>query len=127
MARHRRRHRLNGEEARPPAGTALCALADIGDPGAKGFIYRSGDQLFAGFVVRRGGAVHGWVDRCPHAGMPLAGFGDRYLTREGDLILCASHGALFRSHDGLCTSGPCAGAALRPWPVRLERGLVMTV
>ncbi len=102
-------------------------MADIDDPGAKRFIFRSGDQLFAGFVVRSAGAVYGWVDRCPHAGMPLAGFGDRYLTREGDRILCAAHGALFRLHDGLCTSGPCANAALHPWPVRVWEGLVLTI
>ncbi|MHB8531045.1 MAG: Rieske (2Fe-2S) protein, partial [Caulobacteraceae bacterium] len=57
--------------------------------------------------------------------MPLAGFGDRYLTRAGDLIACASHGALFRPADGLCVGGPCAGRSLSPWPVRIEGGAVL--
>ena len=116
---------MSDNPARPAPGTALCPLADLADPGAKGFIFRAGDQLFLGFLVRKAGAVHGYIDRCPHAGMPLAGFGDHYLTREGDLILCASHGALFRMNDGVCTSGPCAGLALRPWPVRVEDGLIL--
>jgi nitrite reductase/ring-hydroxylating ferredoxin subunit len=88
------------DAAAPATGTRLCALADIGDPGAKGFVFRAGERLFTGFVVRVGHNAFGYVDRCPHAGMPLAAFGDRYLTREGDLILCASHGALFRLDDG---------------------------
>jgi len=88
-------------------------------------VFRSGDRLFAGFVVRAGARAFGWVDRCPHAAMPLAGFGDRYLTGEGDLILCAAHGALFRRHDGLCIGGPCAGRSLTPWPVRVENGVVL--
>ncbi len=76
--------------------------------------------------MRRGGSIAGFVDRCPHAGNPLAAFGDRYLTGEGDLILCAAHGALFRPLDGVCIGGPCAGAALTPWPVRVEDGTVFT-
>ncbi len=83
-------------------------------------MFRQGETLFLGFVTRIGGAVAGWVDRCPHAGMPLAIVPGRYLTREGDLILCASHGALFRPGDGRCVGGPCAGQSLTPWPVRLE-------
>lgn len=115
-----------GNPARPPAGTRLCALVELRDPGARGFMFRAGDALFLGFVTRSGDAVTGWVDRCPHAGMPLAIIQDRYLTREGDLILCASHGALFRPHDGACIGGPCAGQALTPWPVRTVGDQVMT-
>ena len=78
------------------------------------------------FVTRTDGEVAGWVDRCPHAGMPLSIVPDRYLTREGDLILCASHGALFRPADGHCVGGPCAGKALTPWPIRIEGEVVVT-
>lgn len=103
----------------------LCALEAIADPGAKGFVFREGDRLFMGFVVRRGERAFGYIDRCPHAGLPLATFGDRYLTREGDLILCSSHGALFRPETGLCIGGPCAGRSLWPWPVEVKDGAVV--
>lgn len=112
--------------ARPPAGTSLCALADIPDPGAKGFLFREGERLFSGFVVRRGEAVFGYVDICPHAGSPLANPLGRFLTREGDLILCAAHGALFRIEDGVATSGPCAGQGLEAWPVGVGLGQIIT-
>jgi nitrite reductase/ring-hydroxylating ferredoxin subunit len=110
---------VTANPARPGPGARLCALADIADPGARGFTFRDGEALFAGFVVRQAGEVRGYEDHCPHAGMPLALMPDRYLTREGDLILCASHGALFRPTDGQCIGGPCAGKALTAWPVRL--------
>ena len=100
--------------------SASAAWTTSPSPARAGFIFRVGEALFAGFVVRQEGEVRGWIDRCPHAGMPLALMPDRYLTREGDLILCASHGALFRPLDGVCVAGPCAGRALRPWPVRIE-------
>jgi nitrite reductase/ring-hydroxylating ferredoxin subunit len=111
---------MSGNPARPAAGTVLCDLAALPDPGARGFMFREGEALFLGFVTRVGGAVAGWVDSCPHAGMPLAVVPHRYLTRQGDLILCASHGALFRPEDGVCIGGPCGGKALTPWPVKVE-------
>lgn len=112
--------------ARPAAGTLLCRLDEIADPGAKGFSFRSGDQEFAGFVVRRGAEVAGYVDSCPHAGWPLAMTPDRYLTRDGALILCSGHGALFEPGDGTCVAGPCAGERLTAWPVAVVDGAVVT-
>ena len=112
--------------ARPPAGQRLCAVADLADPGAKGFRFRHERALFAGFLVRQGDAVTGYVDSCPHNGWPLAVMDDRYLTRGGDRIICAAHGAMFRPSDGLCVAGPCADDHLRPWPVAVVDGEVLT-
>ena len=58
--------------------------------------------------------------------MPLAMLPNRYLAREGDLIICASHGASFRPEDGLSVGGPCAGKALTPWRVTVTGGIVTT-
>jgi nitrite reductase/ring-hydroxylating ferredoxin subunit len=112
--------------AQPAAGVRLCALADIAEPGAKTFVFRDGEYLFIGFVVRKAGALFGYIDRCPHNGTPLAVFPDRYLTRERDLLLCGTHGALFRIGDGRCIAGPCEGRALTPWPVAVEGEAVVT-
>jgi nitrite reductase/ring-hydroxylating ferredoxin subunit len=111
--------------ARPAAGVRLCAWDDLADPGSKGFRFRAERWLFAGFLVRAGGEVAGFVDSCPHAGWPLAALDDRYLTRDGLRILCAGHGALFRL-DGLCVAGPCAGERLAAWPVVARAGAVWT-
>lgn len=111
--------------ARPGPGLRLCALDELADPGARGFRFREGSRLFAGFLVREGASVRGFVDSCPHAGWPLSALDDRYLTRDGRHILCAGHGALFRL-DGPCVAGPCAGQALEPWPVALVGGDIVT-
>lgn len=113
--------------ARPAPGTRLCPLEALAaDRGAKGFEFRDGDARFAGFVVRLGETVVGYVDSCPHAGWPLATLPDRYLTREKDLVLCSGHGALFRVEDGVCVAGPCAGDRLTQWPVVVVEGDVVT-
>lgn len=109
-----------------PAGVPLCAAGAIGDPGARNFVLQIGEAFFHGFVVRRGAAVTGFVDRCPHAGLPLAQELDRYLTSDGDYVLCSWHGALFRPDDGYCVGGPCAGRSLEPWPVVVVDGVVRT-
>ncbi len=111
--------------ARPHPGVALCPLADLADPGSRGFRFRVERDLFAGFVIRRGEGVIGYVDSCPHAGWPLAGAPDRYLTRDEQRILCAGHGALF-TLDGACVAGPCVGEHLTPWPVAIVDGVVVT-
>ena len=115
----------NSNPARPAAGLRLCAVDDLADPGAKGFKFREGEALFAGFVVRRGETVSGYEDSCPHAGWPLSTLDDRYLTRTGTRILCAGHGALF-DLDGLCVAGPCTGQSLTAWPVTVQGGEVFT-
>jgi nitrite reductase/ring-hydroxylating ferredoxin subunit len=117
--------RSSENPARPGAGQRLCALAEIADPGAKSFRFRAERWLFAGFVVRAGEALRGYVDSCPHAGWPLGAMDDRYLTRDEKHILCAGHGALF-TLEGLCVAGPCAGDRLTDWPVVLRDGAVWT-
>jgi len=116
--------RSEDNPARPAGGTRLCALADLADPGSKGFRFRADSRLFAGFLVREGEAVRGFIDQCPHAGWPL-GFDDRYLTRAGDHILCAGHGALF-SLNGVGVTTPCVGDRLKSWPVEVRDGEVFT-
>lgn len=114
-------------DGRPPAGRRLCAIDDLPDPGARGFRFEPEDaRVFRGLVVRRGAEVTGFVDSCPHVGAPLSDDPDRYLTGRGDFLVCFNHGALFRPHDGVCVAGPCVGRALRPWPVAVEDGAVVT-
>ncbi|MBJ7447689.1 MAG: Rieske (2Fe-2S) protein [Brevundimonas sp.] len=109
-----------------PPDVALCAENDIADPGSRGFVLQIGEAFFHGFVVRKAGQVAGYVDRCPHAGYPLAIELDRYLTPDADLILCGWHGAVFEPLSGLCTGGPCAGGRLTPWPVQVVNGILRT-
>ena len=109
-----------------PAGVKLGPLELIADGAARNFVLQIGEAYFHGFVVRKDGAVAGYVDRCPHAGNPLAIELDRYLTPDGSLILCAWHGAAFEPLTGLCVAGPCAGGRLTPWSVKTEGGVIRT-
>lgn len=109
-----------------PPEIALGALDLIADGAARNFVIELRAGRFHGFVVRRGDSLAGYVDRCPHMGVPLAQTLDAYLTDDGSLIACAWHGALFRIEDGACVAGPCAGARLSPWPVEVRDGSIVT-
>lgn len=109
-----------------PAGVRLGPVELIADGAARNFVLEMKAGRFHGFAVRRGDAVTGFVDRCPHMGLPLAQQLDTYLTGDGGLIQCSWHGALFRIGDGACVGGPCAGNALTPWPLEVRDGAIFT-
>ena len=103
----------------------ICALTQIDDPGSRAFTIGRGDWPLQGMVVRRCSEVHGYVNRCPHAGHPLNLRPHEFLTPDRSLLLCNSHGALFEITTGLCVGGPCAGARLRRIPLELSNGYVL--
>jgi nitrite reductase/ring-hydroxylating ferredoxin subunit len=108
----------------PLPGTALCALDDIDDPGAKGLTLGEGASQLNIFLVRKDSAVYAYLNLCPHAATRLDNWPDRFLTQDERHILCGNHAALFRIEDGLCTSGPCAGKSLERVPVEVRDGMV---
>jgi nitrite reductase/ring-hydroxylating ferredoxin subunit len=41
--------------------------------------------------------------------------------------MCSWHGALFEIDGGACVGGPCSGSRLRPWPVTVVAGAIVTI
>jgi nitrite reductase/ring-hydroxylating ferredoxin subunit len=103
----------------------VCRLGDIGPHGARAFTIGSGEWPLRGFIVRVGDGVCGYVNRCPHAGHPLNLLPERFLTPDGALILCSSHGAVFEKATGYCVAGPCAGDSLTPIALEVRSGFVL--
>lgn len=114
-----------GAEGATCAQAILCRLADIADPGARGFEVETSRGLIDVIAVRIGNAVHGFHNACPHQGTPLETFPDRFMSRDGSALICSTHGAMFRPGDGLCFRGPCRGKRLRPAPVEQMDGNVV--
>ena len=127
------------DERGPATAQALCRLEDIEEGQARGFTVETlppgpGDRPlleqpapgggYEVFVVRWGDAVHGYRNVCPHIGSPLNWMPDRFMSEDGRLIQCATHGAQFRPEDGLCVAGPCEGESLLAVEVWVEAGSV---
>ncbi len=103
----------------------LCRLDDLKDPGSAGFVVQRQGRDVPVMVIRIGPAVFGYVNSCPHIGVPLDWIQGWFLDRSRTKILCASHGATFRIEDGFCVGGPCAGDSLSPFPLRVVDGMVV--
>jgi len=83
----------------------LCRFDAIGDGTSKEVPMDDGHSSVC--LVRKNKTIYAYINACPHTGSPLNWTGDQFLTRDGDMIQCAVHGALFRITDGLCVWGPC--------------------
>ena len=103
---------------------SLCAIDELQEPGSKGFELDRGGETLSLFVVRRDNMVHGYINSCPHTGVPLEWVPDQFLDLDGSFIECATHGALFTIEEGKCVSGPCAGDSLQPVGLDVDDGVV---
>ena len=103
----------------------VCRLSELDGGIARGFTIGGASWPLRGFVVRVGDRVYGYLNRCPHAGHPLDLRPQQFLTPDGTLILCSSHGALFEKASGYCVAGPCAGGSLTPVPLQVRCGFVL--
>lgn len=102
------------------AGTVLARLADLPDGIAR--VVDLAEEEFppvTALLVREGGAVHAYLNRCPHAGRPLNFGPGSCMTPDGELLQCHAHGALFEKATGLCIAGPCVDDSLRRLPVEV--------
>jgi nitrite reductase/ring-hydroxylating ferredoxin subunit len=103
----------------------ICRVADVEASGSRAFTIGRGDWPLRGLLVSAGREIRAYVNHCPHAGHPLDLVPGRFLTADGTLILCSSHGALFEKASGYCVAGPCAGKALTVIALKVESGFVM--
>jgi nitrite reductase/ring-hydroxylating ferredoxin subunit len=105
-----------------PAGTLLGRVSDLPDGAAREFVLDESAWTLTGILVRVGDVVHAYLNRCPHALRQLNFLPDGFLSPDGALLQCSSHGAQFEKATGECVAGPCAGESLRRLPVALIRG-----
>lgn len=108
----------------PAPGTPLCALADVPDGGAREFSFGDGHDTFRLVVLRSGESVWGYLNKCPHFGVPLNMAPDRFTLFEHSYLYCSVHCAMFRFEDGYCEDGPCMGDSLLAVPIAVEDGHV---
>lgn len=90
----------------------LCSITEIPDGESNGFSTETSDGRFKYIAVRQKNEVYVYKNTCPHTGMPLDFKPGKFLTNDGKLIQCSTHGAKFCIKSGICISGPCKGDRL---------------
>jgi nitrite reductase/ring-hydroxylating ferredoxin subunit len=94
----------------------LCPVEEIPVDGAKTVDFLGREAL----VFQVDGRPKAVLNVCLHLGGPM--------TRQGDRLLCAWHGAEFASGDGRCLKGPARpDSRLITLPTRVEDGVLSYV
>lgn len=109
----------------PALGTVLAPLTEIPDGGSREFSFGAGINLWRMFVLRRVERVYGYLNLCPHYSMPLNHRDNEFMSRDGSMIMCRQHLALFRVEDGACAGGACDGRSLDRIPLQIQDGMVV--
>ena len=84
------------------------------------FVFEEGGARKEGFVLRLEGRLYAYRNECRHIPMTLDWVENRFFSRDGRFIQCATHGALYEPASGICVGGPPAGERLRSLPVEVE-------
>jgi nitrite reductase/ring-hydroxylating ferredoxin subunit len=104
----------------------LCGLAELDATGAKEIVFDDNGARVSVFVVKYGGAIHGYVNSCPHARLPLNWRDDQFFDTTGLYLLCANHSAYFDIQTGQCVRGPCKGQFLNAFNVVIKDNEIVT-
>lgn len=97
-----------------PEDIFICPSSALLEGGlGKRFPVRVHGQETTGFVVRYGGVVYGYLNRCAHVPIELDWAEGEFFESSGLYLMCATHGAVYAPDTGKCKGGPCTGAHLR--------------
>ena len=112
---------IDSETGVPAPGSVLCHVDDIPMESYLTFRY-PGKSPFSSIILRGfgGSDVIAWQNWCPHRGHVLDSTEDDVIDESKELLVCASHSAMFLIDNGKCISGPCEGLSLRPVPVSIN-------
>lgn len=78
------------------------------------------------FVVRAGGRVHGYLNRCAHVATELDWREGEFFDLQGRDLICSTHGAVYAADSGRCLGGPCGGKPLVRLRIEERAGQVYT-
>lgn len=92
----------------------ICLSGEL-EEGGQGvrFPLTAGSDDATGFVVRYGGRVYGYLNRCAHVPIELDWNKGEFFESSGLYLICATHGAMYEPETGRCAGGPCRGSGLR--------------
>lgn len=105
----------------PDSGAILGPVHDLPNDGAREYAFGRGPSAFRMFVVRRGTLLRAYLNLCPHFSLPLNQEPDRFLSPDGETLLCSQHFAEFDIESGRCIAGACLGSHLDAIPVHIDK------
>lgn len=71
-------------------------------------------------VLKLNDKITAFINQCPHTGVNLEWRAHQFLDSSGNLLQCATHGALFEIVTGECIQGPCHGQSLQSVHIEID-------
>lgn len=99
----------------------ICTSAEL-EEGGDGVRFEASEfgRPTPAFVVRFRGRPRAYLNRCAHVPVELDWLPGRFFDLDRELLMCATHGAIYDPGSGRCVGGPCRGGRLTPVEV-IER------
>ena len=96
-----------------PDKRLICDSAQVLD-GGKGvrFEVEQHGEVQPAFLIRYGGAVYAYLNRCAHVSVELDWAEGEFFDLTGLYLMCSTHGATYLPGSGRCIRGPCNGRGL---------------
>ncbi len=88
------------------------------------FNLRRQDRVTEAFAFKKGGAYYAYLNLCRHWSVGLDYDDNEFLSRDGELLICKNHGAIYDPVTGACMGGPGGGAALYKVPLVERDGII---
>lgn len=108
--------------------SVICRSHDLVERGrGVRFVVRRFGETVNAFAIRWNGTVHAYLNRCAHRSMELDWNEGEFLDASGEQIICATHGARYRTDSGACIGGPCGNAGLIKIAICEERGEIRLI
>ena len=77
------------------------------------------------FAVRFDGTVYAYVNRCAHVPVEMDWTDGAFFDYSKLYLICATHGAMYLPHTGVCVTGPCPGKRLTAVAIEERDGQVL--
>jgi len=104
---------------------AIARTSALGEHETIKFAFDEDGVRKEGFVIRHGGDLYAYRNECRHIPMTMDWVENRFLSRDGCHVQCATHGARYEIATGLCVDGPPLGERLHPLPVEAVGGEIV--
>lgn len=102
----------------------IVAAAEVTAADTVVFTAKAGFETTEGLLTRLDdGTIVAYTNYCPHWRDVRLDKGSGATVRDGELV-CGKHGATFEKATGNCDFGPCEGAVLDTFEVRVDDGVV---
>ncbi len=88
------------------------------------FRIRMDQRIVPAFAIRFDGRVHAFLNQCAHQAVELDWQPGQFFDTDGNLLVCATHGALYDPASGACRGGRCGGRGLTPVAVEEIHGSI---